>query len=793
MSRLVVLLLLGLACNEAGLRVSNKAPEAQIVDPADGGEVREGYAVTLVGAATDDDNAASDLEARWRIDGEEVCSWSAPAEDGTALCDATFAGDSAGEVVFEVRDPRSGSASDRIAVVVVPTDAPSAMITQPVEDGVYYSDQLTTLAGIVGDAEDEPADLIVVWTSSVDEADLSAVNTTPTTDGTLSGSAILPEGMHELRLTATDTTGKTGSDTVHITVGPPNSAPTCAITAPLDRSGGELGQLLFIEGATGDDDVPADLLTVTFESSLDGVLDTVGPDTDGTVSLPWSDLTVGTHTLTMTVADEVDALCTASVAYTVGTPPQVAILAPVEGAVYAIGDPVAIEAEVSDTEDRPSDLALSWESSMDGVLDTNPADGDGSAGFVTRALSAGSHTLTLTGTDSAGLVDTDRVTFLVNTPPTAPIVRIEPEDPTTLDNLVAVLDPPALDADGDPLTTTWAWFVDGVPSPASISEVLDAGETTRDERWTVSVTVSDGLHESAPVEAITTILNSPPTLADAVILPAAPRSDEDLLCVPGAATDADGDAISSTFRWTIDGLDAGVSLATLPADRTRSDMTVQCFVTPSDGTLDGTPASAEVRIGNTAPELLSVTLGPDPATVTDVLLCTPGLARDADDDPLSFRYAWSLDDIRTADVGDTLAAPAEGTEVVCWVTPDDGTDLGAEVASNPVRIDDSPPVVTAVTLSPAEATEATTLTCTATAEDADGEPVTLAYTWTVDGLAVDDEGPTLTGGTFDKGDAVACTATPVGGVGLESDPVVCPEDTVRWAHLERRTVVWWKS
>ncbi len=59
MHRLLVSLPLLLACNEAGLRVSNKAPEAQIVDPADGGQVADGYEVTLVGAATDEDNASA--------------------------------------------------------------------------------------------------------------------------------------------------------------------------------------------------------------------------------------------------------------------------------------------------------------------------------------------------------------------------------------------------------------------------------------------------------------------------------------------------------------------------------------------------------------------------------------------------------------------------------------------------------------------------------------------------------------------------------------------------------------
>ena len=83
--------------------------------------------------------------------------------------------------------------------------------------------------GEASDAEDTVEDLTIDWESSLD-GPLNA-STIPTSSGLFSSYASLSEGEHALTVT-TDTTGKTGSDSVVITVGPPNSAPTCAITAP---------------------------------------------------------------------------------------------------------------------------------------------------------------------------------------------------------------------------------------------------------------------------------------------------------------------------------------------------------------------------------------------------------------------------------------------------------------------------------------------------------------------------------------------------------------------------------
>jgi hypothetical protein len=74
--------------------------------------------------------------------------------------------------------------------------------------------------------------------------------------------------------------------------------------------------------------------------------------------------------------------------------------------------------------------------------------------------------------------------------------------------------------------------------------------------------------------------------------------------------------------------------------------------------------------------------------------------------------------------------------------------------------------VDSVTVSPTTAVEASTLTCSATSSDTDGDSVSYTYAWTVGGSTVG-TASTLTGAFFDKGDAVTCTVT--GSDGTDTD------------------------
>jgi hypothetical protein len=96
------------------------------------------------------------------------------------------------------------------------------------------------------------------------------------------------------------------------------------------------------------------------------------------------------------------------------TAPSVSITAPANNAQFAQGTPVTFSGTATDTQDGSKTASISWTSSLNGAI--------GSGGsFTTSALTAGTHTITASVTDSGGLVGsaarTVTITAAVNTAP----------------------------------------------------------------------------------------------------------------------------------------------------------------------------------------------------------------------------------------------------------------------------------------------------------------------------------------------------------------------------------------
>jgi hypothetical protein len=553
-----------------------------------------------------------------------------------------------------------------------------------------------------------------------------------------------------------------------------NAAPTCAFTAPETNASGQQGALVTFSGTVADAETAADALTLTLSSHLDGDLGALSADADGLFSLDTDALTVGTHSVILNVDDGDGNTCEASTLYTVGNPPSVEIVTPETGDVVGTWGALELEAVVGDDVDPAQDLLISWSHADLGEFDTSAAAPNGTALAELEGLSVGVNLVTLTVTDSDGFYAEASVEFDVNGSPTAPDVAITPASPGSTDTLTASVVTPSTDPEGDAVTYTYAWYVDGAETTET-SETVDASLVSRNEAWSVVVTPWDGNSAGEAGQASVVIGNAPPSVASVSISPTSPVAADAVTCSYSGFFDEDGDADASTYAWQLDGVNVGTGSA-FPGGHAGGD-TITCIVTPNDGVQDGSPVSASVVVGNTAPVLADVTLSPSTAYESSTLTCTPGSATDVDGDSVSYTYTWTVDGSDPGETTSTLTGTFfdSGDAVTCSATPTDGTDAGSAVTSNSVTISNTAPAATTVSLTPSTAYEGSTLTCTGTGSDDDGDSVSFTYTWTVDGTDPGVTASTLTGTYFDKGQAVVCAGTPSDGADtgtpLSSSPV----------------------
>ena len=290
---------------------------------------------------------------------------------------------------------------------------------------------------------------------------------------------------------------------------------------------------------------------------------------------------------------------------------------------------------------------------------------------------------------------------------------------------------------------------------------------------TCTATPFDGTEAGEPVDASVTIGNTPPTIGAVTLSPESAVVGDTLYCAYSGFSDVDGDADETTLSWTVDGVDAGTG------DSLESGFVggqvVTCTATPFDGTETGEPVEASVTISNSAPAMGGVVIDSDgPIQVGATLSCDPS-ASDVDGDELVFVYSWTSDGeflssdpilVITADI----ARPE--SEIGCLVTVSDG--VATDTGYSSVVMLNSVPISEEISLSPAETvTVASSLICSATFSDADGDTLDLRYVWTNGSGVIGSDSDTLDLSEVgaSKGDLILCTVTaedPFGGTGEAS-------------------------
>jgi len=207
--------------------------------------------------------------------------------------------------------------------------------------------------------------------------------------------------MFTLGCSSSESNSSSGSDNNNNV----NTSPTVNITAPIDGTIYDEGD--FITFACNSNDIEDGALTgnsLSWTSNTDGVLG-VG------TTLNINNLSTGTHIVTLVATDSEGSsasdLVTVAVNPVGNTIPTAEITNPSDLEEFDEGANITFTGAGNDVEDGAlSGGDLVWRSSIDGVL--------GTGGSVTvNDLTAGTHTITLTATDSDDVFGSDSIKILI--------------------------------------------------------------------------------------------------------------------------------------------------------------------------------------------------------------------------------------------------------------------------------------------------------------------------------------------------------------------------------------------
>lgn len=297
----------------------------------------------------------------------------------------------------------------------------------------------------------------------------------------------LADGAYAFHAVATDATGNTtDSVTQHITID--TVAPVAAGDLQLSSNNGSIVAPI-AAGATTNDNTPVLSGTAEAGSTVtvrDGstVLGTATVDSNGNWSFTSPTLSEGNHSLTTTVTDPAGNTgpATAPITLTVDTTPP----AVVSGWVVSdnVGDSQGPLTSGDVTDDNTPTLSGTGEpnallSIYDGtlLLGNVTVGTDGTWAFTTPALGNGSHTFTITATDTAGNVGAASAPFVVNVEAGLPVATTSLQAVDDNGNTVEPL------VNGETTNETNPVLI-GVASPGNIITLYDGnallGSTTAD-------------------------------------------------------------------------------------------------------------------------------------------------------------------------------------------------------------------------------------------------------------------------------------------------------------------------
>ncbi|HHO52050.1 MAG TPA: hypothetical protein ENK18_14505 [Deltaproteobacteria bacterium] len=419
----------------------------------------------------------------------------------------------------------------------------------PVVEGIPFR-----VRGVAGDADHPSDSLVATWFAA--GAPVAGCTQVPLDEeGNTECDVILFMNTQpwRIQIEVRDPRGSVGTATVGLEVVPGQAgfgAPLVEITSPTDAGVGNEGDPLQFTAQVSDAEDNAASLALYWSSDRDGGFSNQGADSNGTSSFIYADLTPGPHVITLTATDTEGNFATDIVTYRInGVPsaPVVTITPETPGSNQDLQ--ASIDVPGIDPEGDPVSHTYEW--LKDGVVQPSLASSLVLNSETTRGetwtVRVYPHDADATGPHGEASV------VVRNAPPEVLSATLSP-DPALTDDVLQI-SATTDDVDGDALTVSYDWQINGAFTGTGGTTLDGALSFERGDQIQVLVTANDGSADSVTVPSnLVTIGNSPPTVPAVAIAPTDPIEQLDALyCSALGSTDPDGDSITYTFSWTIDG------------------------------------------------------------------------------------------------------------------------------------------------------------------------------------------------------------------------------------------------
>ena len=352
-------------------------PSIEIIEPQNLDMFSEGVVISFSGTASDPKDGSLSGFIEW-TEGKVILG------SGTT----TTSSFSPGIHVITASVTNTDGVPNNDTVEISINGKPIIDILQPKNGEMFSEGEDILFSGDASDLEDGPLSGFIEWTEG--KVILGS--------GTTTTSSFSP-GIHVITASVTDSKGLANSAMVEISI---KGIPVVSINSPFNGDVFTEGEIVSFAGTASDAEDGNITAKLSWVSSEDGAI-------GNGASFDTSLLSAGTHSIIASVTDSDDITTTHSIDIRINAKPTVSINSPSDGDVFTEGEIVSFAGTASDAEDGNITDDLSWVSSEDGAI------GNG-ASFDTSLLSAGTHSITASVTDSDGATSQEEITLTILTP-----------------------------------------------------------------------------------------------------------------------------------------------------------------------------------------------------------------------------------------------------------------------------------------------------------------------------------------------------------------------------------------